>query len=105
MILLNSQSMHSTFFTRELLTKIRPINMSLTMLTNGGIIFYTQQSNLRDCGTVWFNHTDIANIISMSEAKRKGHTVSYSPLYLKITNMKTKRAINFHITREGLYES
>jgi hypothetical protein len=70
-ILLYSQSTHSTFYVRELLTDIRAVAKPLKMLTNGGTIIYSQQGELPDYGTVWFNKNAIANIISMSEAERK----------------------------------
>ena len=103
MILLDSQSTHSTFYVRELLTDIRMVDKPLKMLTNGGTIIYSQQGELPDYGTVWFNENAIANIISMSEAERKGHTISYSPGCLRITNSETKRTSDFRITKEGLY--
>jgi hypothetical protein len=55
MILLGSQSTHSTFYVRELLEDIRMAPKPLKMLTNGGTIIYYQQGELPNYGTVWFN--------------------------------------------------
>ena len=52
---------------------------------------------------MWFNDKAIANIISMSEAERKGHKISYSPGCLKIINVITKKETAFVVTKEGLY--
>jgi hypothetical protein len=55
-------------------------------------------------GTVWFNEEAIANIILMSEAKKKGHEISYSPGCWRITKSKTEKNTDFQITKDGLYE-
>ena len=102
-ILLDSQSTHSTFLVRELLTNVRVVSPSLQMITNGGSITYTQQGDLEGYGAVWFNDKAIANIISMSEAERKGHKITYSPGCLKIINVMTKKETAFIVTKEGLY--
>ena len=103
MILLDSQSTHSTFCARGLLTNVRNSNKALRMKTNGGVIVYTQVGELQNYGTVWYNANSIANIISMSEAERKRHMVSCSPRCLHLTNPKTKKSTTFKMTPEGLY--
>jgi hypothetical protein len=47
----------------------------LKMMTNGSTILYTNQTYPPRYGTVWFNENSITNIISMSEAERKGHKI------------------------------
>jgi hypothetical protein len=103
MILLDSQSTHSTFYARHLVNNIRDASRPLRMVTNGGEIIYKQQADLPDYGTVWFNENSIANIISMSEAERKGHKISYSPGCLTLTNAKNGHTTDFRITSSGLY--
>jgi hypothetical protein len=49
------------------------------------------------------NEKAMANIISMSEAERKGHKLSCSPSFLKIINVRTKKETAFVVTKEGLY--
>ena len=53
MILLDSQSTHSTFYVRRLVNNIRDAPRPLRMFTNGGEIIYKQQADLPDYGTVW----------------------------------------------------
>jgi uncharacterized short protein YbdD (DUF466 family) len=73
------------------------------MSTNGGTIVNTQQADLPNYGVVWFNEESIANIISMSEAERRGHTISYSPGCLKLTNQQKGLDMDFCMTPAGLY--
>jgi hypothetical protein len=103
MILLDSQSTHSTFYVRRLVNNIRDAPRPLVMSTNGGEIVYRQLADLPNFGTVWFNENAIANIISMSEAERKGHSISYSPGCLTLTNPKNGHHTEFRITPSGLY--
>jgi hypothetical protein len=71
MILLDSQSTHSTFCALGFLTNVRESNKALNMKTNGGVIIHTQVGELRNYGIVWYNADSIANIISMSKAEKK----------------------------------
>jgi hypothetical protein len=72
------------------------------MLTNAGMIIYSQQADLPNYGIVWFNQNSIANIFSMSEAERRGHMISYSPGCLKITNKENTSTMNFKMSPSGL---
>jgi hypothetical protein len=105
LILLDSQSTHSTFYVRRLVQNIRDAPRPLKMMTNGGTILYTQQADLPGYGTVWFNENSIANIISMLEAERKGHKKFYSPGCLSLTNVESGCKTDFKITTAGLYAS
>jgi hypothetical protein len=102
-IFLDSQSTHSTFCSSKLLTNIRSVSSSLKMFSNGGEIIYKQRCELKSYGTVWFNEDAIANIISMSEAERKGHIISYTVGYLKLQNPSSGKVTSFHLTPGGLY--
>jgi hypothetical protein len=73
------------------------------MMTNGGTIVYNQQADLPNYGTVWFNPKSIANIISMSEAERRGHKVTYSPGYFTLTNKLKTLDLPFHMNHAGPY--
>jgi hypothetical protein len=103
MILLDSQSTHSTFYVRRLVDNICEAAMPLRTSTNGGEIIYRQIADLSNYGTVWFNENSIENIISMSEAEQKGHKISYSPGCLTLTNAKNGHNSEFQITPSGLY--
>jgi hypothetical protein len=61
LILLDSQSTHSTFYATELLQNIRNAVRPLRMTTNGGTIVYNQQADLLNYGIVWYNPNSIAN--------------------------------------------
>ena len=103
MVLLDSQSTHSTFCEGGYLSNIRDSNRVLKMKTNGGIILYRQVGELQGYGTVWYNDKSIANIISMSEAENKGYVISYSLGCFRLKNPHTTKTMKFMKTAEGLY--
>jgi hypothetical protein len=103
LILLDSQSTHSTFYVRRLVCNIRKAPRPLKMSTNGGTITYTQQADLPNYDVVWFNEESIANIISMSEAEHRGHIISYLPGCLTLTNTENGFMMDFRMTQAGLY--
>ncbi len=103
LILLDSQSTHSTFDSAKLVQNIRDVLKPLQMLTNAGTIIYNQQSDLPNYGTVWFNQNSIANIISMSKAQRRGHMISFSPGCLKLNNKESTFTMSFKMSPSGLY--
>ena len=70
-ILLDSQSTHSTFFSKEAVVNIRQTSEPLKMFTNGGSITYHHIAELPGYGNVWFNEEAIANIISNIRSRKK----------------------------------
>jgi hypothetical protein len=72
------------------------------MVTNAGTIVYTKQADLPDYGSVWFNKNSIANIISMSEAERRGHKITFTPGCLTLTNDTNGHKTVFKITSANL---
>jgi hypothetical protein len=103
LILLDSQSTHSTFYAAELVENIRNVVRPLWTTTNGGTITYNQQADLPNYVIVWFNSKPIANIISMLEAERRGHKVTYSPGRFKLTNEQKTLEMTFYMNQAGLY--
>jgi hypothetical protein len=103
LILLDNQSTHSTFYEKDLVTNIREASHSMTMFTNGGSIVYHQIADLPGYGTVWFNSSGIANIVSLAEAESRGHTISYVQGCFKVINGSTGRVTEFKRTPEGLF--
>jgi hypothetical protein len=102
LILLDSQSTHSTFFAAELVENIRNAVRPLQMTTNDGTIIYNQQADFPNHGVMWFNLNSIANIISMSEAERRGLEITYSPGCLKLTNEQKTLEMTF-LNQASLY--
>jgi hypothetical protein len=103
LILLDSQSTHSTFYSSKLVQNIRDAPKPLQMLTNAGTIIYHQQADLPNYRIVWFNQHLIANIISMSDAERRGHIILYSPGCLKLTDKDNTSTMSFKMNPSGLY--
>jgi hypothetical protein len=103
LILLDSQSTHSTFCAAELVKNIRNVVRPLRMTTNGGSLVYNQQADLPSYGTVWYNPKSIANIISMSEAERRGHEITYSPGCFRLINKQMTLDMSFRMSQAGLY--
>jgi hypothetical protein len=103
MISLDSQSTHSTFYMQHLVTNICDATRPLKMITIAGAIVYTQQADLPDYRTLWFNKNSIVSIISMSEAERRGHKIFFSPGCLTLTNVNNGNKTDFRITPAGLY--
>jgi hypothetical protein len=103
LILLDSQSTHSTFYAAELVENIWNAVRPLRMTTNGGTITYNQQADLPNYGTVWLNSKSIANIISTSEAESRGHKVTYLPGCFKLTNKQKTLEMTFYMNQAGLY--
>jgi hypothetical protein len=73
------------------------------MSMHGGTITYTQQADLPNYGVVWFNEESIANIISMSKAERRGHSMSYLPGCLKLTNIENGLMMDLRMTQAVFY--
>jgi hypothetical protein len=71
------------------------------MTSNDGKIIYNQQADFPNHGVVWFNPNSIANVISMSEAERRGLEITYSPGCLKLTNKQKTLEMTF-LNQAGL---
>ena len=102
-ILLDSQSTHITFYSKDAVVNIQETKEPLKMFTNGGSITYHHIADLPGYGTLWLNENAIANIISISEAKRKGYILLYLPECFNFKDKNGKNEMNFHLTNEGLY--
>jgi hypothetical protein len=100
---LDSQGTHSTFHDAELIENIRDAIRPLRMKTNVGVIIYNKQADVPNYGMVWFNPNSIANIISMSEAERRGHKIFYSPGLFKLISKDRNLEIAFQMKDVGVY--
>ena len=76
-ILLDNQSNVDVFCNRNLLCNIREHSNTMDIHCNAGITSTRLIGELRGYGTVWYNPTGIANILSLSKAKERGYRVTF----------------------------
>jgi hypothetical protein len=76
-ILLDNQSTLDVFSNPNLLTNIRESERSMTIHCNAGKTTTSQVGNLDGYGTVWYNPSGIANILSLSCVISNGYVVQY----------------------------
>jgi hypothetical protein len=69
-VLLDSQSTISVFNNPNMVTNIRSSPQSVCARTNGGHQTSNQIADFTNLGTVWFNESSIANILSLSEVRK-----------------------------------
>ena len=69
-LLLNSQSTVSVFKNARFLSNIRELNQKLVVYTNGGIQTLTMIGDLSNFGTVWYNPSLLANILSLAQVQK-----------------------------------
>ena len=75
--LLDSQSTTTVICNKKFVTDIRDSNETLSLKSNGGIMRITQQATLKGFeGPVWHSPNAIANILALSDVKRK-YRVTY----------------------------
>jgi hypothetical protein len=75
-ILLDNQSTVDIFATK-LLSNIREHSNSMDIHCNAGITSTRLIGELRGYGTIWYNPTGIANILSLAKAKERGYWVTF----------------------------
>jgi Reverse transcriptase (RNA-dependent DNA polymerase) len=76
-ILLDNQSTVDVFSNKKLLSNIRESSTTMDIHCNAGITSTNMIGELRGYGTVWYNPTGIANIISLSRATERGYQVTF----------------------------
>jgi hypothetical protein len=70
-ILLDNQSTVDVFMNKDLLDNIRTVATTMNIRCNAGNSRTNLQGDLRGYGTVWYNPEGIANILSLSNVKKK----------------------------------
>jgi hypothetical protein len=77
-ILLDNQSTVDVFKTKSLLKNITNTDRTMTISCNAGKVVTNQVGELSGYGTVWYQPTGIANILSLARVREKGFKVLYN---------------------------
>jgi hypothetical protein len=103
-ILLDNQSTVDIFSNAELLSNIRSSEEEMTIHCNAGQVTTNLIGDLRGYGTVWYSSKGIANILSLSNVREKGHEVTYDGASNEfcVYNSNGKKTI-FTQSDKGLY--
>jgi Reverse transcriptase (RNA-dependent DNA polymerase) len=88
-ILLDNQSTVDVFCNKKLLSNIREHSKSMDIHCNAGVSTTNLIGELRGYGTVWYNPTGIANILSLAKAQERGYRVTFD----------TEKGNAFHLTK------
>ena len=93
-VLLDNQSTTDIFCNKDFLEDIQEVSETLYLDTNGGVLKCNHKGTLPGYGEVWYNDKAIANVISMSNAEKKG---KYQITYDKNVGFTMKNLINGNI--------
>lgn len=103
-LLLDSQSTVSVFNNSELLTNIRESDSSLTVYTNGGHQVSTFVGDHYLFGTVWYNLSSLANILSMALVRKSHRIMMDSSVAAEISvHCSDGQLLRFREYDSGLY--
>ena len=103
-ILLDNQSTIDVFANRDLLRGIHQVNKTMNIFCNAGVTRTSEIGTLPGYGDVWYHSTGIANILSLSQIRKRGYKVGYDDdeNIFTITSHNGKQHV-FSQSPEGLY--
>jgi hypothetical protein len=101
--LLDNCSTTDIFFNKKLLTNILPSDMTLKMHCNAGTKEVNQVGTLKKYGTVWYSDSAIANILSLSQVKRKFPITYDSNNGNEFHVVKPDKHVVFKESESGIY--
>ena len=105
-ILLNSESTHCTFYTRQYLKNIRTTEHPIDVHTNGGVMKCVLEGDLPGFGPVYYNPHGIANILSFAAVEASRRRITYDLWaggMFHVHNPKNTKVIDFYKLPSGLY--
>ena len=93
-VLLDNQSTTDIFCNKDYLENIKKVPETLYLSTNGGVLKCDQKGELPGYGEVWYDEKAIANVISFSNAEKKG---KYQITYNQDVGFTMKNLINGNV--------
>lgn len=103
LILLDTCSSKTVFCNRDMVTNIRDADDALILNTNGGDFRTTQEADLAQWGTVWFNEKSAANIFSFGEMAKKYRIIYDNANEDAFRVISPKKEIKFYRVSENIY--
>jgi hypothetical protein len=103
-ILLDSQSNISVFNNQQMVTNIRLSPQEICARTNGGEQTSTHIADFKNLGVVWYNPNSIANILSLSDVRKKCRvTMDTSQETSMVVHRADGTTMKFMEHTDGLY--
>eukprot|EP00978_Attheya_sp_CCMP212_P012571 scaffold31431_cov54-Attheya_sp.AAC.3 len=104
-ILLDNESSTSIFCNKNYVKDIRESNTIMELNTNGGTLTSTQECDVAEFGTTWFNKHAVTNILSFAEVSDT-HRIEYdnkNGVDVFTVHMKNGKLLEFKRNDNNLY--